>query len=85
MLCERCKEREATVHITTVSPSTGDAEKHNFCETCFQQTDAPDGALNAGWTSYDPPSSHKPVVDWQKVEDILARVPDAPPVPGDEL
>lgn len=24
-------------------------------------------------------------VDWQKVDDILARVPDVPPQPGDEL
>jgi len=23
-------------------------------------------------------------VDWPKVDDILARVPDAPPLPGDE-
>jgi hypothetical protein len=24
-------------------------------------------------------------VDWRKVDDILARVPDKPPIPGDEL
>ena len=24
-------------------------------------------------------------VDWQKVDEILARVPDVPPIPGDEL
>ena len=24
-------------------------------------------------------------VDWKKVDEILARVPDAPPLPGDEL
>jgi hypothetical protein len=30
-------------------------------------------------------SSRAKRVDWQKVDDILARVPDNPPLPGDEL
>ncbi len=30
-------------------------------------------------------SSRAARVNWQKVDDILARVPDNPPLPGDEL
>jgi hypothetical protein len=30
-------------------------------------------------------SSRAKRVDWRKVDDILARVPDHPPLPGDEL
>ena len=30
-------------------------------------------------------SSRAARVNWQKVDDILARVPDNPPFPGDEL
>jgi hypothetical protein len=30
-------------------------------------------------------SSRAKRVDWRKVDDILARVPDNPPLPGDEL
>jgi hypothetical protein len=30
-------------------------------------------------------SSRAQRVDWRKVDDILARVPDNPPLPGDEL
>jgi hypothetical protein len=30
-------------------------------------------------------SSRAKRVDWRKVDDILARVPDSPPLPGDEL
>jgi RNA-binding protein YlmH len=30
-------------------------------------------------------SSRAAKVNWKKVDDILARVPDNPPLPGDEL
>jgi hypothetical protein len=30
-------------------------------------------------------SSRAKRVDWQKVEDILSRVPASPPLPGDEI
>jgi len=42
MLCEKCKEKEATVHITqNFRAGTGDApgtpDAHHFCETCGRE------------------------------------------------
>src|SRR6266705_2646240 len=35
MLCEQCREREATVHLTNVFGQPGEATKHNLCELCY--------------------------------------------------
>ena len=39
----------------------------------------------SAWRTRESIASRAKRVDWQKVDDILARVPDAPPQPGDEL
>jgi len=57
MICERCHEREAMVHVTRCNGDTGEMTKHDYCEACA--TD-PDGGgispreLRGGWTSYGP-------------------------------
>ena len=39
----------------------------------------------SAWRTRESIASRAKRVDWQKVDDILARVPDMPPQPGDEL
>jgi hypothetical protein len=39
----------------------------------------------SAWRTRESISSRAGRVNWEKVDDILARVPDAPPAPGDEL
>lgn len=39
----------------------------------------------SAWRTRTSISSRAGRVDWQKVDEILARVPDVPPEPGDEL
>lgn len=39
----------------------------------------------SAWRTRESIASRATRVDWQKVDDILARVPDVPPQPGDEL
>ena len=43
------------VHVTKVVAYGGEATKHDFCESCFQESDKGQGVLTAGWTSYYPP------------------------------
>ncbi len=39
MLCEKCNEQEATVHVTeVVAEAPDEMKKHDFCEACFSQT-----------------------------------------------
>jgi protein-arginine kinase activator protein McsA len=62
MLCERCHEREAKVHVRVVIGA--EMTKHDFCEACAVH---PEGgnistAVLQGWKSYDsqhPASSHE--------------------------
>ncbi|MFO7691662.1 MAG: hypothetical protein R6V57_01130, partial [Vicinamibacterales bacterium] len=39
----------------------------------------------SAWRTRESISSRAARVNWEKVDDILARVPDVPPDPGDEL
>ncbi len=39
----------------------------------------------SAWRTRESIASRAGRVDWDKVDQILARVPDVPPVPGDEL
>ena len=39
----------------------------------------------SAWRTRESIASRGKRVDWQKVDDILSRVPDAPAQPGDEL
>lgn len=39
----------------------------------------------SAWRTRESIVSHASRVNWQKVDEVLARVPDAPPQPGDEL
>ena len=39
----------------------------------------------SAWHTRESIASRAKRVDWQKVDEILARVPDVPPQPGDEL
>jgi protein-arginine kinase activator protein McsA len=57
MVCEQCHEREATVHVTKEVAPSGTMTKHDYCESCFSQTDMHAKAATAGWTSYSPPQS----------------------------
>jgi hypothetical protein len=56
MLCERCHEREAIVHITRANAAPGEMTKHDFCEACASDPEG-GGILpgeTSGWTSYGP-------------------------------
>lgn len=53
MLCERCHEREATVHVTGVDDVSSSTTQHEFCESCFQQTEPALAFGLEGCTSYD--------------------------------
>ena len=56
MLCERCHERKAIVHVTRIIAPLGEMTKHDFCESCFRETDTQQGVATAGWTiDYTPP------------------------------
>jgi len=46
MLCERCQEREATVHVTNIFAETGETEKQDFCEACA--ADSEGGRISSG-------------------------------------
>ncbi len=42
MLCENCKQNDATVHITEVVQATSQQMKHHFCQSCadlFEESD----------------------------------------------
>ena len=39
----------------------------------------------SAWRTRESIASRAARVDWKHVDDILSRVPDAPPIPGDEL
>jgi homospermidine synthase len=39
----------------------------------------------SAWRTRESIASRAKRVDWPKIDDILARVPDVPPQPGDEL
>ena len=39
----------------------------------------------SAWRTRESIASRAGRVNWQKVDEILGRVPDVPPVPGDEL
>lgn len=39
----------------------------------------------SAWRTRESIEARSRRVNWQKVDDILARVPDVPPQPGDEL
>jgi protein-arginine kinase activator protein McsA len=45
MLCERCHEREATVHVTNIFGETGETKKQEFCEACA--TDSEGGRISS--------------------------------------
>lgn len=42
-------------------------------------------ALVSAWRTRESIASRANRVDWNKVDEILGRVPDVPPQPGDEL
>jgi protein-arginine kinase activator protein McsA len=62
MLCEKCQKRNATVHVTEVPPGSGESKKHDFCESCYSESDIAKkvNTKTAGWTSDDPPQSVLP-------------------------
>ena len=39
MFCERCHEREATVHVTNIFGETGKTMTQDFCEACATDSD----------------------------------------------
>ena len=39
----------------------------------------------SAWHTRESIASRAKRIDWQKVDEVLARVPDVPPQPGDEL
>jgi protein-arginine kinase activator protein McsA len=55
MLCEKCHQEEATVHVTeVVAEAPEEMKKHDFCEACFSQTELAKkvNSKAAGWASY---------------------------------
>lgn len=37
MVCQRCKKQEATVHLTEISPQTGEKMEKHLCDSCAQE------------------------------------------------
>jgi hypothetical protein len=68
MLCERCHEREATVHLTRCNGDTGEMTKHDLCEPCATHPDG--GAISPralrGWKSCGP--------DTEQLDEFIERV-----------
>jgi len=60
MLCERCHEREAMVHVTRCFAPSGEMTRHNLCEPCFHESDKDEGLVTDAWTNYDPPPPEEP-------------------------
>src|SRR5580658_3844066 len=40
MLCERCQEREATVHLTLVLSPADEVTRHDYCQSCYPAVEA---------------------------------------------
>ena len=40
MLCERCQEREATVHLTLVLSHADEVTRHDYCDSCYPAVEA---------------------------------------------
>ena len=62
MLCEHCQEREATVHVGTVSWPSGELIKH-VCESCYPAVEEQHARSNAAQPSAPMPDN---------IEDITA-------------
>ncbi len=62
MLCEKCNEAEARVHVTEVVAGCGQMKKLNLCEACWNET----GIANkwrenhSGWTTHAPTKTFRP-------------------------
>jgi hypothetical protein len=61
MICEKCNEREATVHVTYVGRND-EISKWNLCERCYEvitlaKNSGGKKSIESGWTSYSPPGS----------------------------
>jgi len=54
MLCEKCHQQEANVHVTLVDAPYGDVTKHDYCESCYREQELQTAIQSAGWTSYVP-------------------------------
>jgi protein-arginine kinase activator protein McsA len=52
MLCEKCHEQEATVHITKIFGDTGDTKKQDFCEACAADSEGVTGLKDGGTCDY---------------------------------
>ncbi len=75
MLCEKCQQREAIVHLTKIF---GDRmTRENLCEPCSRDVGLPMSAgVQAGWTSYPP----QPSTVWELADlsQLLGRQPRFP-------
>jgi hypothetical protein len=40
MLCEQCREKDATVHVTLVAWPLAEPASHDFCESCYTEAEA---------------------------------------------
>lgn len=66
MLCQKCQQREAKVHLTMII--SDQTETQELCEECFEAQAPPEqlerirklraqgGGATSGWTNYDPPA-----------------------------
>jgi len=54
MLCERCHEQEATVHLTETEASSGEMIEHHLCESCFGKTKTGQLFADHGSPSFTP-------------------------------
>jgi acetyl-CoA carboxylase carboxyl transferase subunit beta len=64
MLCEKCQERDATVHLTLIEPSN-DISRHHYCEACYRKTQEESGdtwsdLAPSGETPPQPPPAETP-------------------------
>jgi hypothetical protein len=77
------KTLEAQVPEILIQEVNELAEKQNA--TVDQIVSIALAAQVSAWRTREGISSRARRVDWRKVDEILARVPDVPPQPGDEI
>ncbi len=56
MLCEKCQNAKATVHVTEVVAGSAQMKKLNLCEGCWNDTEICKKLREnpSGWTSHGP-------------------------------
>ncbi len=64
--CERCKQHQATVHVTNIAPMTGEKAERHLCDQC---------AVEEGYAP-----AQKPILSTELLEQFVKSAKSVPPV-----